>query len=50
MICAAALRSHGGPVGIACLRAAVVCSNFGRNKLSGAIGSWIGTMAKLAWL
>jgi hypothetical protein len=31
-------------------RAAVVCSACGENKLSGTIGSWIGSMAKLAYL
>ncbi len=29
---------------------AVVRSGCGENKLSGTIGSWIGSMAKLAWL
>jgi hypothetical protein len=32
------------------LRAAVVRSNLHANKLSGTIGSWIGSMAKLTWL
>ena len=31
-------------------RAAVVCSDCSRNKLSGTIGSWIGSMAKLTYL
>ncbi len=29
---------------------AVVCSDCSENKLSGTIGSWIGSMAKLTWL
>ncbi len=32
------------------LRAAVVRSNCGNNKLSGTIGGWIGSMAKLGTL
>jgi hypothetical protein len=28
----------------------VVCSQCYENKLSGTIGSWIGSMAKLTWL
>jgi hypothetical protein len=55
-----------GPVGTACLRAAqpiggpgkrralhappVVRSDCRENKLSGTIGSWIGSMAKLTYL
>ncbi len=31
-------------------RAAVVRSGCGENKLSGTIGGWIGSMAKLTWL
>ncbi len=50
----AALRRHraaiGGPVSAARLCAAVVCSACNRNKLSGTIGSWIGSMAKLTLL
>jgi hypothetical protein len=42
-----AAQPIGGPVGAACLRAAVVCSGCRGNKLSGTIGSWIGSMAKL---
>ena len=45
--CAVAI---GGPVGAARLRAAVVCSECSDNKLSGTIGSWIGSMAKLIYL
>ena len=50
----AALRCRraacGGPVGAARSRAAVVRSYFSTNTLSGTIGSWIGSMAKLTWL
>jgi hypothetical protein len=46
----AALRSLGGPVGAARLRAAAMRSKYGQNKLSGTIVSWIGSMAKLTYL
>ncbi len=49
-LCAAAARSHGGPVGAARLRAALVCSKCEHNQFSGTIGGWIGSMAKLAYL
>jgi hypothetical protein len=39
-----------GPVGAECLRAAVVRRYCQENKLSGTIGSWIGSMAKLSIL
>jgi hypothetical protein len=45
-----AAAAIGGPVGAACLRAAVVRSECYENKLSGTIGSWIGSMAKLTRL
>ena len=32
------------------LRGAAVCSECGKNKLSGTIGSWIGSMAKLTYV
>ena len=52
-LCAALRRRRaaiGGPVGAARLRAAVVCREFQHNKLSGTIGSWIGSLAKLTLL
>ena len=39
-----------GPVGAARLRSAVVRSQCQQNKLSGTIGSWIGSMAKLTYM
>jgi hypothetical protein len=47
-LCAALRRRRAalrGPVG-----AAVVCSDCEHNTLSGTIGGWIGSMAKLTWL
>ena len=52
-LCAALRRRRaaiGGPVGAARLRAAVVRSDCGENKLSGTIGGWIGSIAKLSSL
>jgi hypothetical protein len=39
-----------GPAGASRSRAAMVRSACSENKLSGTIGSWIGSMAKLAYL
>jgi hypothetical protein len=52
-LCAALRRRRaaiGGPVGAALTRFAVVCRYCSDNKLSGTIGSWIGSMAKLTLL
>ncbi len=52
-LCAALRRrgaAVGGPVGAACSGAAVVRSACSGNKLSGTIGSWIGSMARLTLL
>jgi hypothetical protein len=43
-------HSHGGPRSAACLHAVVVRRECDQNKLSGTIGSWIGSMAKLTYL
>ena len=52
-LCAALLRRRAAIGGTGRRRAyafAVVCSDCSYNKLSGTIGSWIGSIAKLAWL